>query len=543
VSETFTHLLIRLADGATSLPEVCEQTKTLLHTRQETPAHCVTQVQTHLAAGRLAPAHASALLEVLEATIADHTVQGDRTQSAAQATLRRPSLSQDIEYPATLRADNKTEVMASRRVQSLDDVREGPHGPLQAGSIINKRFVLDGLLGKGGMGIVFGAIDRRKQEARDSNPRVALKVLNADFEHHPQAFIALQREARKAQTLAHPNVVTVFDFDRDGDIVYMTMELLKGRSLEAYVQEARGVGIKPEIALPIIRGVAEGLAYAHRKGIVHSDLKPGNIFVTEDGTAKILDFGIARAVPSSIASDDQDVFDAGSLGAYTEAYATDEMVSGLDPHPADDMYALGIIAYELLCGHHPYNRHSAPHARELGIHPDALKGLRRAEARAIASCLSFDRKQRPQNAAEFLKLFRGGSALQKVSLAAVAVLSLVAGYFSYQNYVETSPVISFEQLPLQQQNAFHEAMADGGKEWAFFERHDFDNALESAIYRYAEAYEIHPRNRDAVAALNKAARAVLARAKTPEQRRAFAQDLQSKSDHYLKYAPVVEAAK
>ena len=155
-------------------------------------------------------------------------------------------------------------------------------------------------MGKGGMGLVFGAIDRRKEEAKDPNPRIALKVLNADFERHPQSFIALQREARKAQSLAHPNVVTVFDFDRDGDTVYMTMELLKDGPLEAMVREARGKGIKREIAMPIIRGIAEGLAYAHRKGIVHSDLKPGNVFIGEDGTPKILDFGIARAVPSSV---------------------------------------------------------------------------------------------------------------------------------------------------------------------------------------------------------------------------------------------------
>ena len=102
--------------------------------------------------------------------------------------------------------------------------------------------MLETLLGKGGMGLVFGAIDRRKEEARDPNPRVALKVLNADFQRHPQSFMALQREARKAQTLAHPNVVTVFDFDRDGDAVYMTMELLKGRSLDSIVARSARQG-------------------------------------------------------------------------------------------------------------------------------------------------------------------------------------------------------------------------------------------------------------------------------------------------------------
>ncbi len=339
------------------------------------------------------------------------------SQSAYAPTLKTPG--PGAAYAPTMQAapitgPDGTQVISNRLVGSLEEAGEGHHGPLEPGSVIKKRFVLEKVLGKGGMGLVFGAIDRRKEEARDPNPRVALKVLNADFQRHPQAFMALQREARKAQTLAHPNVVTVFDFDRDGDAVYMTMELLQGRSLDSMTREARGKGIKREVALPIIRGIAEGLAYAHRKGIVHSDLKPGNVFITEeDGAAKILDFGIARAVPSMNTEASRDVFDAGSLGAYTEAYATDEMIDGVDPHPADDMYALGIIAYELLTGFHPYSRHSAPAARKLGLKPDPLKGLKRKEAKAIERCLSFDRKRRPQNAGDFLKLFRGVTALQR----------------------------------------------------------------------------------------------------------------------------------
>ena len=189
----------------------------------------------------------------------DATLQ--TVQQGPPTAARTPQTGMSTEamapYAATLKASDRTEVIAGRLVQSLDDVPESRRGALQPGSIIKKRFVLDSLLGKGGMGLVFGAIDRRKEEAQDPNPRVALKVLNADFERHPQSFIALQREARKAQTLAHPNVVTVFDFDRDGETVYMTMELLTGRSLEAIVREARGNGVKPEIAMPIIRGIAE----------------------------------------------------------------------------------------------------------------------------------------------------------------------------------------------------------------------------------------------------------------------------------------------
>jgi hypothetical protein len=465
------------------------------------------------------------------------------SQSAYAPTLQSPG---PAAYAPTLQAapltgPDGTQVLANRLVGSLEDAGEGHQGPLEPGSVIKKRFVLEKLLGKGGMGLVFGAIDRRKEEARDPNPRVALKVLNADFQRHPQAFMALQREARKAQSLAHPNVVTVFDFDRDGDAVYMTMELLTGRSLDSMTREARGKGMKREIALPIIRGIAEGLAYAHRKGIVHSDLKPGNVFIAEDGNSKILDFGIARAVPSINA--EKDVFDAGSLGAYTEAYATDEMIDGVDPHPADDMYALGIIAYELLTGFHPYQRHSAPGARKLGLKPAPLKGLKRKEARAIESCLSLERKRRPQNAGEFLKAFRGVTALQKATIAVAAVMALVAGYQYYQYYVETSPAIPFSALKPEIQAEFRNYMAQGDEAWQFFEGQQVSDGAASAITYYAKAYNIHPRNRDAVAGLKKAADAVLKLPNDEKARQLLAKELQQTSVFYQKYAPVVDAVR
>ena len=453
-------------------------------------------------------------------------------------------------YAPTLQAPpltgpDGTKVMANRLVGSLDDAGEGHHGPLEPGSVIKKRFVLETLLGKGGMGIVFGAIDRRKEEARDPNPRVALKVLNADFQRHPQAFMALQREARKAQTLAHPNVVTVFDFDRDGEAVYMTMELLHGRSLDSMTREARGKGVKREIALPIIRGIAEGLAYAHRKGIVHSDLKPGNVFVAEDGTPKILDFGIARAVPSMNTEASRDVFDAGSLGAYTEAYATDEMIDGVDPHPADDMYALGIIAYELLTGFHPYQRHSAPGARKLGLKPPPLKGLKRKEMRAIERCLSLERKKRPQNAAEFLKLFRG------VTDAAEGDARGCGGAVARGRAISTTSTTWRRAPRFRSTSCRAKRRRCSARRWRKATSSGASTSASTrptrainAVDLYGQAYAIHPRNREAVAALKKSADSLLAIPNLDEKmRQALAKDLQTKSSFYEKYAPVVDAVR
>jgi hypothetical protein len=416
------------------------------------------------------------------------------------------------------------------------DMGPVPFGP---GTVIKERFLLKEQIGSGGMGVVYSAIDRRKTEARDPNPLVAIKILGADFARHPKSLIALQREARKAQELAHPNVVTVFDFDREGDAVYMTMELLQGRSLDGFVREVRGKGVSREMAWPIIRGVAEGLAYAHRKGLVHSDLKPANIFLVEDNVPKLLDFGIARAVPSRVSKQAvKDIFDAGSLGAYTVPYATEEMVAGGEPHPADDIYALGLIAYELLGGVHPYKRQGAPEARKLGMKPAPIKGLPRREWKTIEAAISFDRAKRPQDADAFLKALRGITKLQQGLMVATLLLATTAGYFAYSSYRESGPEIPFTSLPTATQQQFNSYMADGDELWEFYVKDKNILALQEAVEQYAAAYDLHPRNRDAVKALKRAADAALdATHDNPEQQKEFAKSLIERSAFLAKDYP------
>ena len=150
--------------------------------------------------------------------------------------------------------------------------------PLGPGSSLKGRFVLERVVGRGGMGVVYKARDLRKVEAQDRDPFVAIKVLNDDFRRHPESLKALQREARKAQTLAHPNIATVFDFDRDGATVYIQMEFLDGEPLDKLTKRTSGLPYAE--AYPLIAGMGRALSYAHGKGIVHSDFKPGNCFVT-----------------------------------------------------------------------------------------------------------------------------------------------------------------------------------------------------------------------------------------------------------------------
>lgn len=411
---------------------------------------------------------------------------------------------------------------------------------LGPGSVLRDRFELTRRLGAGGMGVVFGAVDRLKREAGDPRHHVAIKLLNRELRGHSVAFTALQREASKAQALAHPNIATVYDFDQADGWTYLVMEMLQGRPLNEVLFEARdtGLGLKP--ALQIVKGIAEGLAYAHRRGVVHCDLKPANIFFTEDGIPKILDFGIARTLPSSSAAA-QDDFDPGKLGAYTPSYATEDMMSGGDPDASDDLYALGIIAYELLSGRHPFNRENARRAREQGLVPTRIRGLPPHQWRVLERCLAFDRKPRPRDASEFLKRFFRSAALRNLAIAAGVSVVLVAGGMGYVNYRQAGPDVAFQDLPAETRQRVRQLLDDGAGEWAFFEREGAEFAAWSSLELYAEAYALHPRNREAAAGLDRAADALLRLSSDDAGRQAqLADALARKSEYLRRYAPVAE---
>ena len=306
-----------------------------------------------------------------------------------------------------------------------------PEDKLQVGSILKDRFVLESILGQGGMGVVFKARDLRKEEAHDRNPYVAIKVLNESFKDHPQSLIALQREARKAQTLAHPNIVTVFDFDRDADTVYMTMEYLEGDSLDRIIKQSHPNPVEKQQALHIIDGICSGLAYAHSHNIIHSDLKPGNIFVTKSNAVKIFDFGIARAMKHSDegdnASGETTLFDAGSLGGLTPAYASYEMLVGGDPDIRDDIYALACIAYELLGGRHPFNKVPANQAKQKNLIPAAIHTIHRRQNKGLQRALSFDRDTRTESVLLFQRDVVKEKKLGKATIVAagIAIIALI----------------------------------------------------------------------------------------------------------------------
>lgn len=274
---------------------------------------------------------------------------------------------------------------------------------LKVGDTVKNRFVLDELLGMGGMGKVFKATDLRKVEAGDKDSSVAVKVLSEDFKFNPMALVALQRETKRTQILAHPNIIKVYDFDRDGDHVFMTMEYLEGRPLSELINDRKNIGFPFDKAWPIIRSIAEALAYAHKKNIVHSDLKPSNVYVCKDGDIRVLDFGIACAIGRSEKADDTTLFNARSLGALTLAYASLEQYRNDAPDPRDDIYALACITYEVLTGKHPFGRLSAEKALEVNLQVKPVSQLGRRQWRGLQKGLAFTQEKRSATIAEFVK--------------------------------------------------------------------------------------------------------------------------------------------
>ncbi|GAB2548895.1 bifunctional serine/threonine-protein kinase/formylglycine-generating enzyme family protein [Rhodanobacter koreensis] len=313
------------------------------------------------------------------------------------------------------------------------------------GMLLKGRFHLEREIGRGGMGVVFLARDERKVEARDRDPYVAVKVLNDEFRRHPDSLIALQRESRRSQQLAHDNIVRVYDFDKDGTIVFMTMEYIDGSDLKALIRERAYNGLPLAEARPLIEGMAWALKRAHAAGVVHSDFKPGNVMVTRDGVPKVFDFGIARAGKHlGDAVGEQTVFDAGTLGALTPAYASLEMIRGAEPSPGDDIYALGCVAFELLTGKHPFDKVSAEVALKEGRKPPPVPGLTRRQYKTLCDAVAFHGEQRLKTAAELVDGLRDVHLHERygrhLAYGIGAVVVLAAGGWGLSQYLHSRHV-------------------------------------------------------------------------------------------------------
>lgn len=272
---------------------------------------------------------------------------------------------------------------------------------IQSGQIIRDTYRLVSLIGKGGMGEVWKAIDLIQDAGDSSDKYVAIKFINHEIRNHPFALKALVREFARYKQLIHPNIIKAYELNRDKNDIYIVMEYLEGSSLKDFIKK-HPAGLTLDEAKFIIGGICKALNYAHHEGIIHLDLKPGNIFYDpETKKAKVIDFGIARLAKQT--DRDKTRFDPGSLGAISTAYASVEMLLEEDPDPRDDIYSLACIAYELISGKHVFNGTIATKAERDKIRPTPVKGLKKAEFQAILKGLNFDRNARTPTAQQFFQ--------------------------------------------------------------------------------------------------------------------------------------------
>jgi serine/threonine-protein kinase len=215
--------------------------------------------------------------------------------------------------------------------------------------LLNNRYRLLATVAAGGMATVYKAQDQLL------NRLVAVKILRDRYARDPQLVQRFREEASAAASLNHPNIVTIFDVGNDmlagQQRHYIVMELIEGEDLKQHARgrQIGGLAFDVHEAVNLLRQVCEGVAYAHKRGLVHCDLKPQNVMVGTDGRAKVTDFGIARAFTRTLNPNAREEVVWG-----TPQYYAPEQAAGAQPTPASDVYSIGIMLYELLAGKLPF---------------------------------------------------------------------------------------------------------------------------------------------------------------------------------------------
>nr|MDP9105130.1 protein kinase [Candidatus Eremiobacteraeota bacterium] len=263
----------------------------------------------------------------------------------------------------------------------------------------NNRYRVDGTLGNGGMANVYVGTDTLLRR------RVAIKVLREQYASDDDFVKRFSYEAQSAAKLSHPNIVNVYDFGREDHSYYIVMELVDGATLGELMRQE---GTLPEpVALDYAIQIASGLAYAHRQGLLHRDVKPANILVTKDDVVKLSDFGIARAVSEHTLGVTQPGMVMGSV-----AYISPEQAQGHDIDERSDLYSVGVVLYQMLTGALPFTGDNAVAVALKHVSADApaidpkANNVSPAVASIVAKLLRKDPRERFASATELASALR-----------------------------------------------------------------------------------------------------------------------------------------
>ena len=440
--------LAAYTDGLTPLPVFEQSVARLLAGRTAIRMIVHTELSAAVADGTLPPEslHRLGLVSAPVAPVPDnHTPEPPNKSNRPRA--RRAPRSDD---GAKLRGRRHSTPLDSPDTASdwRDNRRSTPQIP-QCGGLLGNRYRLERLLGEGGMGMVFLAID---QEVRGE--MFAIKVLRPEVRDNLEFLRLLREEVRRTRALRHPNIVGVYSLNSDPSGVYMLMEYLEGKSLKTVLDEEFGRGMPLIKAWPVIHDIGAALAYAHDHNVIHSDIKPSNVVITSSGSCKLLDFGIARADRNRTITPA-----ATQIGALTPAYACCEMFEGRAPDQSDDVYAFACVVYEILTGRHPYGRVNSVDARAQKLQPPPIKGLSKRQNQGLARALEFERERRSASVEVLLEAIKGMAnnardrkafVSSAVAIAAVAIVStgwiLDHRYFRKDLLVHQRPILESVNL-------------------------------------------------------------------------------------------------
>ena len=385
---------------------------------------------------------------------------------------------------------------------------------LEPGVILRDRFEIIELVHSGGMGRVYKALDNRRHRSASDQIYVAIKMmrrqLNPDFDSR----LALEREAARTQQLSHPNIVNIYDFDQHDEQFFIVMEWLEGESLNAMLRRMSGRPIAPEAAWRIVEGIASGLQHAHAHDVIHADINPSNVFITDRGDIKLLDFGVARLANRKEEESDRDVVWA------THSYASPEVLSGSAPEFEDDIFSLGCVAYRALAGRHPFGGKSSTTAKREKFPLEPIPGLADRYWQILRHSLALDKADRPSSADVFFVANPApeeqpvapglAKAYWLPALIAAAVV-LLSGYWWFQQYqadegrydaaepTAAADAVSIDSEPISEPSALDVLLASASEamDGMRFVEPETDNAR--AIFR--EVLAIDPANEPALAGL------------------------------------------
>ena len=307
-------------------------------------------------------------------------------------------LSRGIEtWLMSMSDDDPTESIDDPAIVATQLTRESHDGPsleLRPGVVLRDRYVLGEAVARGGQSIVFRAHVLRDDDGASAGRAVAIKVLRS-ANPSAAAIARLKREFRQTQSLRHPGVSIMFDLECDRGTWFIAMELLEGMSLRTRLNRVATQPLERPEALRIVVECAAVLAFAHRKGFAHGDVKPGNLFLQAEGGIKVLDFGAAYDIqPASPFL----AFEAGPGSTVaTRTYASPEVLDGLAFEPQDDIFSLACVTYEMLAGRHPFSRVPANEARVRAMEVMPVVGLTPRQNAALASALAWSRTRRPSS--------------------------------------------------------------------------------------------------------------------------------------------------